>query len=124
MNKYVEELEKKLKEDKCRKVQQSPYQIKEFTLDSEVGPKLVTIQERQGSVRSALQFTRVNKKTIDEDQDVEKLRRKLLRKYAAVFKRDLGKEDRVNLGPVKIELIDSFRDMDNVMIPAETPRHL
>ena len=47
---YVEELEKRLKEEKSRKVQQSPspYQIKEFTLDSEVGPKLVSIQERQG----------------------------------------------------------------------------
>ena len=79
----------------------------------------MSIQESQGSLRSALQFHRVNEETIDEDEDVEKLR-----KYAAVFKRDLGKEDRVNLGPVKIELIDSFRDMDNVMIPAETPRHL
>ena len=84
----------------------------------------MSIQESQGSLRSALQFHRVNEETIDEDEDVEKLRKKLLRKYAAVFKRDLGKEDRVNLGPVKIELIDSFRDMDNVMIPAETPRHL
>ena len=39
---YVEELEKKLKEEKNRKERKepSPYQIKEFTLDSEVGPKL------------------------------------------------------------------------------------
>ena len=91
---------------------------------SEVGPKLVTIQERQGSVRSALQFHKVNEETIDEDQNVEKLRKKLLRKYSAVFKRDLGKDDRVNLDPVKIELIDNSRDMGNAMIPAETPHHL
>ena len=55
---------------------------------------------------------------------IKKLRKKLLRKYAAVFKRDLGKEDRVNLDPVKIELIDSSKDMGNAMIPVETPRHL
>ena len=84
---FIEELEKKVKKDSCRKVQENPYQIKEFTLDSEVGPKLVSIQERQGSVRSALQFHRVNEETIDEDQDVEKLRKKLLRKYAAVFRK-------------------------------------
>ena len=72
-----------------RKVQPSPspYQIQEFTLDSEVGPKLVSIQERQGSIRSALKFHKVNEETIDEDQDVEKLRKKLLRKYAAVFRK-------------------------------------
>ena len=64
---YVEELEKRLKEEKSRNVQQnpSPYQVKEFALDSEVGPKLVTIQEMQGSIRSALKFHKVNEETID-----------------------------------------------------------
>ena len=72
-------LEKKVKTDICRKGKEDTYQIKEFTLDTEVGRKLVSIQERQGSVRSALQFNRVNEETIDKDQDVEKLRKKLLR---------------------------------------------
>ena len=66
----------------------------------------------------------MNEETIDEEQDVEKLRKKLLRKYSAVFKRDLGKEDRININSVKIELIDESRDMGNAMIPSETPRHL
>ena len=91
MKEFIEELEKKVKKDSCRKVQEKPYQIKEFTLDSEVGPKLVSIQERQGSVRSALQFHRVNEETIDEDQDVEKLQ------YSSVI---LEKKTRVNLDPV------------------------
>ena len=76
---YVEKLEKRLKKEKSRKVQQnpSPYQVKEFALDSEVGPKLVTIQERQGSIRSALKFHKVNEETIDEDQDVEETPKKV-----------------------------------------------
>ena len=111
-----------MKKDSCKKVQENPYQIKRVTLDTEVGLKLVSIQERQGSVRSALQFHRVNEETIDEVQDVEKLRKKHLRKYAVVFKRDLGPEDRVNLDPVKVELIDSSRDMGNVMIPVATSK--
>ena len=85
---------------------------------------MTTIQDRQGSIRSSLKLHKVNVETIDEDQDVEKLRKKLLRKYSAVFKRDLGKEDRINIDPVKIELIDESRNMGNVMIPSETPRHL
>ena len=119
---FVEELENRLKEEKSRKVQPSPspFQIEEFTLDSEVEP----IQERQGSIRSALKFQKMSEETIDEAQDVEKLRKKLLRKYSAVFKHDLGKEDRFNIDPVKIELIDESRNMGNVMIPSETPRHL
>ena len=53
-----------------------------------------------------------------------KMWKKLLRKYSAVFKRDLGKEDRINIDPVKIELIDESRNMGNPMVPSETPRNL
>ena len=96
-----------MRSEKCRQVKEAPHQIKEFTLDAEVGPKLVTIQERQGSIRTALKFNRVDEENIDEDMEIEKLRKKLLRKYASVFKRDLGKEDRVAMDPVKIDLIDN-----------------
>ena len=49
------------------------------------------------------------------------MRKKLLRKYSSVFKRDLDKEDRINIDPVKIELIDESRTMGNAIIPTETP---
>ena len=52
------------------------------------------------------------------------MRKKLFRKYSAVFKRDLCKEDRINIDPVKIKFIDESRTMENAMIPSETPRHL
>ena len=55
---------------------------------------------------------------------MEKIRKKLLRKYASVFKRDMDKEDRINIDPVRVELIDESRTMGNAMIPTETPRHL
>ena len=47
---------------------------------------------------------------------MEKLRKKVLRKYSAVFKRDLGKEDRINIDPDKIELIDEYRNMGNATL--------
>ena len=46
---------------------------------------------------------------------MEKIRKKLLRKYASVFKRDLGKEDRIHMDPVKVELIDESRTMGNAI---------
>ena len=69
-----------LRSEKCRQVKEAPHQIKEFTLDEEVGPKLVTIQERQGSNRTALKFNRVDEDNIDEDMEIEKLKKKLMRK--------------------------------------------
>ena len=143
---YVEKLEKRIEEDEKRvnnqtgpsvgtdlnscgspplrgqPTKQSSYNIKPAI--EEVGPKLATIQERQGSIRTSLQFHKHDEDSIDEDLDVEKIRKKLMRKYASVFKRDLGKEDRVRMDPVKVELIDENKDMGNVMVPSETPRHL
>ena len=77
--------------------------------DTQVGPKLTTIQERQGGIRSSLKFHKVNEENVYEDLDVEKIRKKLMRKYASVFKKDLGKEDRVRMDPVKVELIDETK---------------
>ena len=102
-------LDPTMRSEKCRQVKETPHQVKEFTPDAGVGPKLVSIQERQGSIRTALKFNNIE--PIDEDIEIEKLRKILLRKYAFVFKRDLGKEDRVDMDPVKINLINSSADM-------------
>ena len=110
---YVEKLEKKIEEEEKRVTKQADSSLEEglescgsppvrghpkkqssYTINpaiEEVGPKLTTIQERQGSLRSSLQFHRHDEENIDEDLDVEKLRKKLMRKYSSVFKRDLGK---------------------------------
>ena len=60
---------------------EQPTNISSYTIneDTQVGPKLATIQERQGSFRSSLKFHRHNEDNIDEDLDVEKLRKRLLR---------------------------------------------
>ena len=107
--KYVEKLEKKIEEEEKRvnnktgpsvgtdlnssgspplrgqPTKQSSYSINPAI--EEVGPKLATIQERQGSIRTSLQFHKHDEENIDEDLDVEKIRKKLMRKYASVFKR-------------------------------------
>ena len=62
----------KMRADSYRSVREDIPEIRESIPEGEVGPKLVTIRERQGSVRSKLQFHRVDEETIDEDQDVAK----------------------------------------------------
>ena len=49
-----------MRSQKCRQVKEAPHQIKEFNLDEGVGPKLVSIQERQGSIRTALKFNNID----------------------------------------------------------------
>ena len=113
-----------MRSESYRNVKKDTNLIKEFTLDAEVGPMLVSIQERQGSIRSALQFNWVDEETFDEDHDVEKLRMKLRKKYAPVLKHDLGPKDRVDMDPVKVEVVDESKGMGNAMIAVETPCHL
>ena len=70
-----------MRSESCMQVKEAPHQTKEFTLDEEVGPKLVSIQERQGSIRTALKFNKV-----DED-NIEKtiIYRKITSKFVAKF---------------------------------------
>ena len=84
----------------------------------------MTIHERQGSIQIKLKFHRVDEENIDMDQDVAKLRKKLMQKYSSVFKKDLGPKDRLNMDPVKVELVDNPETMGNCMVPVEKPRHL
>ena len=49
---------------------------------------------------------------------MEKLRKKLLRKYSSVFKRDLDKGYRINIDPVKIEVIDEPSSLCTVLASA------
>ena len=136
---YLEKLEKKVKEDQTGPLggtdlnsygssspreHSNPKSSYNINQDTQVGPKLATIQERQGSIRSSLKFHKVNEESIDEDLDVEKIRKKLMRKYASVFKKDLGREDRVRMDPVKVELIDETKVMGNCMIPTEAKSRL
>ena len=41
-----------------------------------------------------------------------------------VLKKDLGPEDRLNIDPVRVELVDNTDPPYNGMVPIETPRHL
>ena len=58
-----------MRSEKCRQVKEAPHRIQE-PLDEEVVTKLVTIQERQGSIRSALQFKKVDEDNIDKDIEI------------------------------------------------------
>ena len=86
---------------------------------------LVDILERQGSMRTSMKFHAVDEDTVDIDRDLAKIKARLLRKYHMVFKDDLDKNDRLDIDPIRLELVDNYEDIHptNHMTPFATPRH-
>ena len=84
---------------------------------------LVDILERQGSIRTSMKYHAVDEDTIDIDRELAKIKTRLLRKYHMVFKDELDKNDRLDIEPLKLELIDNYDDVPptNHMTPFATP---
>ena len=76
-------------------------------------------------MRSSLKSHVVDKDTTDIDRELSKIKKRLLQKYLKVFKDELDKHDRLKIDPIKIELIDDYREVrsTNHMIPFSTPCH-
>ena len=87
---------------------------------------LVDILERQGSMRTSIKFHAVDEDTVDINRELAKIRARLLRKYNMVFIDNLDRNDRLDVNPMKLVLVDNYEDISptNHMIPFPTPRHL
>ena len=57
---------------------------------------------------------------IDLDQDIAKLKTKLMVEFGDVFKRDLGPDNRLNIPPVVVEVVDNPNTPYNCMPSIET----
>lgn len=73
---------------------------------------LVDILERHGSMRTSMKFHAVDEDTVDIDRVLTKIRARLLRKYHMVFKDDLDKSDRLDVDPIKLDLVDNYEDIN------------
>merc|ERR1712055_1018459 len=60
---------------------------------------------RVGSLRSRLDFKQINEQEWEEESKCQELRKAWLRDFPKVFKEDLGKEDRIDMEPVVVDLI-------------------
>lgn len=88
--------------------------------------KLVDIHEKNGSLRTSLAFRSIGVEEYEKLEDFSKLRKALLREFSDVFTDTLGKDDRINAPPVKVDLIKGHEEIKpfNCMVPSETPRYL
>ena len=77
-------------------------------------------------MRTSMKFHAVDEDTVDIDRELAKIKARLLRKYHMVFKDELDKNDRLDVDPIKRELVENYQEINpnNHMIPFPTPRHL
>ena len=47
----------------------------------------------------------------EEERKCEELKKQWLRDFADIFKEDLGKEDRIDIDPIKIDLVDNHEEI-------------
>jgi hypothetical protein len=90
--------------------------------------KLVEIKERKGSERTSIKFKRSQEEQsdIENNNEMHLLKKQLEKEFSDVFKKNLDKDDRIKMDPVKIETIPNAKAIrpHNAYTPIETPIHM
>ena len=69
------------------------------------------IKEIVGSMRSKLDMNQMGKEDWEEERKCEELKRQWLKDFSDIFKEDLTKEDRLNIDPIKIDLVENHAEI-------------
>ena len=72
---------------------------------------LFTLPERVGSLRSHLEMKEMTEDDWEDEKRCNDLKKQWLRDFPDVFKEDLGKEDRIDIAPIKIDLVNNHEDI-------------
>merc|ERR1712236_124379 len=67
--------------------------------------KWATLTERVDNLRTHLSFPQENLKEDKEEEECEALRQSWMKDFSQVFKEDLTIEDRIDMDPVKVQLV-------------------
>ena len=73
--------------------------------------ELCTLQERVGSLRSHLEMKEMNEEEWEDEKACSNLKKSWLRDYPDVFKEDLDMNDRIDMEPVVVDLVDNHEDI-------------
>ena len=72
---------------------------------------MFTLQERVGSLRSRIELKEMNEEEWEDEKRCQELKQAWLRDFPEVFKEDLGKEDRIDMDPVVIDLVPNHEEI-------------
>ena len=73
--------------------------------------EMFTLQERVGSLRSLIEFKEMNEQDWEDERKCQELKQAWLRDFPEVFKEDLGKEDRIDMDPVVVDLVPNHEEI-------------
>ena len=73
--------------------------------------EMFTLQERVGSLRSLIEFKEMNEQDWEDERKCQELKQAWLRDFPEVFKEDLGKEDRIEMEPVVVDLVPNHEEI-------------
>ena len=73
--------------------------------------ELYTLQERVGSLRTHLEMKEMSEEDWEDEKRCSDLKKAWLKDFPEVFKEDLGREDRINMEPIVIDLVDNHKDI-------------
>merc|ERR1712215_267596 len=73
--------------------------------------KWATLKERVGSLRTQLSFPQENLKEYLEEEECEVMRQSWMKDFSQVFKEDLTIEDRIDMDPVKVKLVENHEEI-------------
>ena len=62
-------------------------------------------------MRSKLEMNQLTEEDWEEERKCEELKKQWLRDFSDIFKEDLGKEDRIDIDPIKIDLVENHADI-------------
>ena len=88
--------------------------------------ELFMLKERVGSLRSHLEMKEMSEEEWEDEKRCSDLKKAWLKDFPEVFKKDLGREDRINMEPIVIDLVDNHRDIQafHPTTGAEVPAYL
>ena len=79
--------------------------------EEEIEGKAVTLQERVGSMRTKLDMVEQTEEDWEEDRKCKELKHKWLCDFTDIFKEDLGCEDRIDIEPIRIDLVENHQEI-------------
>ena len=86
--------------------------------------ELCTLQERVGSLRTHLEMKEMNEEEWEDERACNNLKKKWLRDYPGVFKEDLDINDRIEMEPVEVDLVENHQDSSDADAEAEAEADL
>ena len=106
---FPKPIDKNMREPKIRRVKDNEDEWEEEEKVEKRG--LFTLQERVGSLRTHLEMKEMTEDDWEDEKRCNDLKKQWLRDFPDVFKEDLGKEDRIDIEPIKIDLVDNHEDI-------------